>query len=75
MNYLPTTSSGYYATVLNKHGAGFSDTLVIPGEDGGRRIFCVHLSAVDILVLLGYFAVLVYSWLPNSRSDLQESII
>ena len=53
LNYLLTTSSVCYASVLNKQGAGFSDTLVIPGIDRTRRVFGVHRSAVDILVLLG----------------------
>ena len=71
LNYLLTTSSLCYASVLNNQGASFSDTLVIPAKDGRRRIFGVHHSAVDILILLGDFAVLVYSWLLNYRSDLQ----
>jgi hypothetical protein len=73
INYLLTTSSVCYASVLNKQGTGFSDTLVIPGIDRRRRIFVVHRCAVDILVLLRYFAVLVYSWSPNSSARCSTS--
>lgn len=46
LNYLLTTSSVCYASVLNKQRPGFSDTSVIPGEVRSRRIFVVLRSAV-----------------------------